>query len=110
MKNQCVPTPDNAWQNGGFGSWVYPAAANQPAQSSLPSPAAQAVEASPKLTPLVYTIEEAAVVLNCSTKTIRRLIARKYLTSCTVLRKKLIPRKQIETFLKATCEVPKSQF
>lgn len=59
-------------------------------------------------TPLVYTISEAAAALNCSTKTIRRLIHRGYLTPCKVLRKILIPRQQIEGFLKATCDLPKT--
>jgi excisionase family DNA binding protein len=106
MKNKCVPAPDNGWQNGGFGSWVYPVVASQPAPTSLPAPAAQPVQGSPKLTPVFYTIPEAAVVLNVCTKTVRRLIARRYLTASKVLRKKLIPRSQIEAFLKATCENP----
>ena len=46
------------------------------------------------------------MVLNVCTKTVRRLIARRYLTASKVLRKKLIPRSQIEAFLKATCENP----
>jgi excisionase family DNA binding protein len=59
-------------------------------------------------TPLVYTVEEAAAALNCSTKTIRRLIHRGYFTPCKALRKILIPRGQIEAFLKSTCDVPKT--
>jgi len=58
---------------------------------------------------LVYTIPEAAAVLNVSTKTIRRLIDRRFLTPCGALRKKLIPRPQIEAFLKATCDTPITQ-
>ena len=58
--------------------------------------------------PLVYTIEEAAAALNCSTKTVRRLIHLNYFAPCKALRKILIPRQQIEAFLKATCDVPKT--
>ncbi|HZQ47925.1 MAG TPA: helix-turn-helix domain-containing protein [Verrucomicrobiae bacterium] len=59
------------------------------------------------LEPLVYTIEETAKVLNISTKSVRRLIARGLLTPCNALRKILIPRQQIIDFLKRTCAVPK---
>jgi excisionase family DNA binding protein len=55
---------------------------------------------------LVYTVQEAAVVLNVSTKTIRWLLARRLLTGSKALRKILIPRAQLEAFLKATCDVP----
>ena len=58
--------------------------------------------------PLVYTVEEAAAVLKVSTKSIRRLIARGLLTGSKALRKILIPRTQIEAFLMATCDVPKT--
>ncbi len=57
--------------------------------------------------PLVFTVEESAAALHVSTKTIRRLLYRGVLTSSRALRKKLIPRQQIEEFLKATCDVPK---
>jgi excisionase family DNA binding protein len=53
-------------------------------------------------------VEEAAAALNVCTKTIRRLLARGILTASKALRKKLIPRTQIEGFLKATCDTPKS--
>ena len=58
--------------------------------------------------PLVYTVEEAAAVLRISTKSVRRLLDRRLLTGSKALRKILIPRKQIEDFLKATCDVPKT--
>jgi excisionase family DNA binding protein len=58
--------------------------------------------------PLVYTVEEAAAVLKISTKSVRRLIKRGFLTGSKALRKILIPRQQIEAFLKATCDVPKT--
>ena len=58
--------------------------------------------------PLVYTVEEAAAVLKISTKSVRRLLARGFLTGSKALRKILIPRQQLEAFLKATCDVPKS--
>jgi len=57
---------------------------------------------------LALTVEEAATSLNVSTKTIRRLLDRGILTASKALRKKLIPRSQIEGFLKATCDAPKS--
>jgi excisionase family DNA binding protein len=94
--------------NALFGSWtmVCPAQSALPAPVSTPVPAAQSVQTSPKPSPVFYTIPEAAAVLNVCTKTVRRLIARRYLTCCNVLRKKLIPRSQIEAFLKATCDAP----
>ena len=58
--------------------------------------------------PLVYTVEEAAAVLKISTKSVRRLLSRGYLTGSKALRKILIPRQQLEAFLKATCDVPKT--
>lgn len=60
--------------------------------------------------PLLYDIKQAAVALNCCTKTVRRLIKRRLLTPCKALRKVLIPRKQIEEFIKATCGNPKTIF
>lgn len=110
MTTQCVPAPENERQNGAIGNWVFGVNGNQAVQTPLPAPAAQAVHPSPKLTAVVYTIEEAAAVLNVCTKTIRRLIARRHLTCCKALRKKLIPREQIERFLKATCDVPMGRF
>ena len=78
---------------------------------NLPIPSSPAPETGAKKSnqvPLVYTIPEAAAVLNVSTKTIRRLLDRGFLTSSSALRKKLIPRPQIEAFLKATCQTPKT--
>lgn len=60
------------------------------------------------LTPLVYTVKETAIVLNSSTKTVRRLIKRRFFAPCKALRKILIPRTQVEAFLKATCGQPKA--
>jgi excisionase family DNA binding protein len=62
----------------------------------------------PKPDRLVYTVQEAALVLNVSTKTIRRLLARRLLTGSKALRKILIPREQLNAFLKATCDVPQA--
>lgn len=56
--------------------------------------------------PLVYDIKQAAHVLNCCPKSVRRLIARGYLSPCKALRKVLIPKPQIDAFLKATCGKP----
>jgi len=56
--------------------------------------------------PLVYTIDDAATVLRISTKSVRRLIKRNLLSGSKALRKILIPRKQVENFLKSTCDDP----
>jgi excisionase family DNA binding protein len=61
------------------------------------------------LQPLLYDIQQSAQVLNVSTKTVRRLLARRKLTSCNVLRKVLIPRDQLTAFMKATCDKPDFQ-
>jgi excisionase family DNA binding protein len=58
------------------------------------------VEIASEMRRLAYTVKEAAFVLNVSEKTIRRFIDRGIFTCSTALRKKLIPRKQIEDFLK----------
>jgi excisionase family DNA binding protein len=58
--------------------------------------------------PLVYTVEETAGVLKISTKSVRRLLKRRLLSGSKALRKILIPRQQVEDFLKATCDVPKT--
>lgn len=58
--------------------------------------------------PLVYDINQSAAALNCSTKSIRRLILLGHFCPCKALRKILIPRQQIEAFLKATCDKPKT--
>ena len=57
--------------------------------------------------PQFYDIKQSAAYLNMSTKTVRRLITVGRLTRCKYLRKILIPREQIENFLKASCEKPK---
>jgi excisionase family DNA binding protein len=106
MNTQILATPENRGQNNtamGSFNWAYSGQ-----ETSLPSPIlkSQTAQSGPQPASLVYTIEEAAAVLNVCTKTIRRLISRRHLTCCKVLRKKLIPREQIERFLKATCDVP----
>ena len=60
--------------------------------------------------PLFFDINQAAKALNMSTKTIRRLILLGKLTRCSAVRKILIPRKQIEDFIKATCAAPSFKF
>lgn len=85
-------------------------------QNPTPAPGFQAPAGNPvngvstpvKPLPLAYTVEEAAAALNVCTKTIRRLLDRGVLTASKALRKKLIPRSQIEGFLKATCDQPKT--
>lgn len=57
--------------------------------------------------PLLYDIDQTAALLNCCTKSVRRLIMREELKSCNALRKVLIPRKQIEDFIRRTCGTPK---
>jgi hypothetical protein len=57
--------------------------------------------------PLLYDINQTAALLNCCTKSVRRLIMREELKSCNALRKVLIPRKQIEDFIRRTCGTPK---
>ena len=76
-------------------------------QNNLPSRETIALYTKPE--PLFYDIKQAAFALNMCTKTVRRLIARGKLTSCKVLRKVLIPREQIEAFIKATCDKPNFQ-
>jgi excisionase family DNA binding protein len=56
--------------------------------------------------PLLYDLKQAAAALNMSTKSVRRLLWRGKLTCLKAVRKILIPRKQIEDFLKANCDVP----
>jgi excisionase family DNA binding protein len=51
---------------------------------------------------LCYTVKQAAVALNVSEKSIRRLLERGILKSSHALRKKLIPRKYLEEFFEAT--------
>ena len=48
--------------------------------------------------PEFFTVKEAAVYLNLSEKSVRRCLARGILWSSKALRKKLIPRRCLETF------------
>lgn len=52
--------------------------------------------------PAFYTIPQAAALLNVSDKTIRRLLIRGLLQSSKAIRKKLIPREDIEHFFEKT--------
>jgi excisionase family DNA binding protein len=45
-----------------------------------------------------FTVSEAAEIINVSTKTIYRLIERRKLRTCKLLRKKMIPRKDVLNF------------
>jgi DNA binding domain, excisionase family len=54
------------------------------------------------LTPMFFTVAQAAAVLNLSEKTVRRLLERGILHSSKAIRKKLIPREDIETFFDRT--------
>lgn len=49
-----------------------------------------------------YTLKEAALFLNVSTRTVERLIERKLLRRNKALRKILIPRAELERFLEKT--------
>jgi excisionase family DNA binding protein len=52
--------------------------------------------------PLFYTVKESALCLNVSEKTIRRFLERGLLKSSKAIRKKLIPRKDVENFFERT--------
>ena len=52
--------------------------------------------------PAFITVAQAAVIINVSEKTIRRLIERGIFECSKAIRKKLIPRAQIETFFERT--------
>lgn len=69
--------------------------------------AADPVGASP-VEPLLYDISQVATVLNTSTKTVRRMVLLGRLTRLNGIRKVLIPRKQIEEFIKANCDQPQA--
>jgi excisionase family DNA binding protein len=60
--------------------------------------------------PLVYTVKETAEALCTCTKTVRRLIKRGFFSPCKALRKILIPRAQVEDFLRRTCGTPTAKF
>jgi excisionase family DNA binding protein len=49
-----------------------------------------------------FTVRDAAVYLNCSEKTVRRFLDRGLLRSSKATRKKLIPRRDLETFFERT--------
>lgn len=46
-----------------------------------------------------YTVDEAAVILRVSVKTVRRLIVRGCLRRCDKVGRVLIPRKDVDTFI-----------
>ena len=50
-----------------------------------------------------YTVQEAALYLRLSTKTIYRLIQRGVLRASTVTRKKMIPAEDVEELVASTC-------
>jgi len=49
------------------------------------------------------TVGEAAHALHVSTRTVRRLVERKLLRRCMVLRQVLIPTVDVEAFVRRTC-------
>lgn len=56
-----------------------------------------------------YTIKEAAFYLGVSEKSVRRLIDRGYFNPSVALRKKLIPRHELESFHEKTCLKPEDK-
>jgi excisionase family DNA binding protein len=52
--------------------------------------------------PEFFTVKEAAVYLNTSEKSVRRFLERGILWSSKALRKKLIPRRCLESFWERT--------
>lgn len=75
-------------------------------RNNIELPSVETIKAA-QAEPLFFDINQAASALNISTKSVRRLLRRGRLTSCKALRKVLIPRKQIEEFIKASCDAPK---
>lgn len=77
--------------------------ANLPA---LPTPPAQPVEMKLPLPKepkrLAYTMRETAEILGLSYSTVHRLIQRRLLKASLAVRRKIIPRAEIERFLKET--------
>ena len=51
---------------------------------------------------LAFSVQETALILGISEKTVRRLVQRKLLRASRALRHLLIPRKEIERFLEQT--------
>jgi excisionase family DNA binding protein len=86
----------------------FQSAPGQPLAQPPANPAPAGAASPSKPLPLAYTVEEAAAALNVSTKTVRRLLDRGILTASKALRKKLIPQKQLDDFLKSTCDIPKT--
>lgn len=52
--------------------------------------------------PEFFTVKEAAIYLNCSDKSVRRFLDRGLLRCSKATRKKLIPRRDLETFFERT--------
>jgi len=73
---------------------------------NLPQDSGNRLPGTPLPEPLAYDIKQAAARLNVSTRTIRRLLIRRKLTCCKLIGKKLIPREQIDNFLRLTCDKP----
>lgn len=52
------------------------------------------------------TVPEVAEALHVSTRTVRRLVDRRLLRTCTVVRHVLIPTADVESFVARTCGDP----
>ena len=112
-RNRTMKIEQKAGHISGAGNGhIQPSTGGPTRRFDLPSPetiAAHTVPPPAMPEPLFYDIDQAAAALNVCTKTVRRLIARGKLTSCKHLRKILIPRNQIEGFIKASCPKPDFQ-
>lgn len=79
-------------------------------REALPTPSNKLVEAAPDarmtsggLPRLAFSIRETAEILGLSDGTVYRFLRRGLLKSSTACRQKLIPKTEIERFLKETC-------
>lgn len=82
------------WLNGKI-EWGTPEPSKAPMMQQLHS-------AAPATDRLAYTLKETAKLLGVSYMTVNRLIQRRLLKSSLALRTKLIPKKEIERFLRET--------
>jgi hypothetical protein len=110
MSNQSVPSTDSITVSFS-GSLVLDgkvlASLLQPTRDSTTDqaerPASVGIPASPDSLPrLAYSMAETATILGVSYVTVHRLVQRRLLRSSLALRTKLIPKTEIERFLKST--------
>jgi excisionase family DNA binding protein len=101
-QKQAGPFPFHRWIAGPVNNDAAdtPAVTAEPKRVNVVVPG-ENKEGSPRL---AFTIQETANILGVSSKTVYRLIERVLLKSSKALRHKLIPRTEIERFLKETVE------